>query len=58
MPSAFIVSGKDFDKAYSPPKLTIYGSAKTLTASGTGAQQESVQGGGPSCSSNTSRRPC
>ena len=41
---------------YSPPKLTIYGSVKTLTAAGTRGVSEN--GNRPNCSGQTDRRTC
>jgi hypothetical protein len=43
-------------KKYSTPRLTIYGEAKKLTASGTGGTTET--GSQPSCQNNINRRAC
>ena len=54
MPSSF--TNPTPTKAYAAPKLTIYGHASRLTASGTGTVTENTQGGG--CQANQNRRPC
>lgn len=41
---------------YSPPRITIYGSVKTLTAAGTRGVSENGQP--TNCSGQTDRRPC
>lgn len=54
MPSSLIPLNKT---GYVAPKLTVYGEAKTLTASGTGSNQEN--GTSPNCNPpNSTKRPC
>jgi len=56
MPSSSIQFGKAMRGVYEAPKLTVYGDARTLTASGTRGLQEG--GTSPACSNNPNRRPC
>ena len=43
--------------AYQPPTLKHFGSVKTLTASGTGAEEEQPTGGG-GCDSSKNKFSC
>jgi hypothetical protein len=43
-------------KAYSRPKLSVYGDVKGLTASGSAGGKEG--GTTPICDGNTAKRPC
>lgn len=56
MPSSSILSGPRKPTAYVAPRLKIYGDAKALTASGTGADTENGTTG--SCSPNANKKPC
>ena len=57
MPSSLIDPAKTRPGAYKAPRLTIYGDAKALTASGSGTDQENTIGGG-SCQSSLTKKPC
>ena len=56
MPSSLINPDKARPGAYKAPRLTIYGDARALTASGTGATAEN--GTQPSCVGNLGKKPC
>ena len=56
MPSSSIDSGAAKAATYVAPRLKIYGDAKALTASGTGANAEN--GTQPSCVGNPGKKPC
>jgi hypothetical protein len=57
MPSTLIDPDKTTPGAYKAPRLTIYGDAKALTASGSGATAENDIGGG-NCQASLTKKPC
>lgn len=57
MPSSSIVTGTSKAAGYAAPRLKIYGDAKALTASGTGADSENTIGGG-NCQASLTKKPC
>jgi len=56
MPNSMFHLTKTELGSYSPPRLTIYGDVKALTASGTSGISEN--GNPPTCATNAARRPC